>query len=122
MIDLTKIRDLIVSYRSQAEAPSLTLELRRYNEEMADYLGEVAEMVDRAQARELERRDDLDIRRAAKSVIDQHGNDASGYALSRSQQLFADGDAEGAAAWRLILKAIVELQQERRPDEASPKR
>lgn len=49
MIDSSKLRDLIASYRSLAKAPSLTVELRRYNEEMADYLEAVANKIDCAQ-------------------------------------------------------------------------
>ena len=49
MVDSAKLRDLIASYRSQARAPSLTVELKRYNEEMADYLEAVADTVDGAQ-------------------------------------------------------------------------
>ncbi len=46
MIDSSKLRDLVASYRSQAKAPSLTVELRRYNEEMAEYLEAVANKID----------------------------------------------------------------------------
>jgi hypothetical protein len=49
VVDSAKLRDLIASYRSQARAPSLTVELKRYNEEMADYLEAVADTVDGAQ-------------------------------------------------------------------------
>jgi hypothetical protein len=38
--------------------------------------------------------------------------------MKRSEQLFDDGDREGAATRRLILKAIVELQRPRQNDEA----
>jgi hypothetical protein len=40
---------LIASYRSRAKAPSSTVELRRYNEDMADYLEAVANKIDRTQ-------------------------------------------------------------------------
>ncbi len=49
MIDSSRLRDLIASYRSQAKAPLLSVELRRYNEEMADYLEAVANKIDCAQ-------------------------------------------------------------------------
>jgi len=49
VIDSSRLRDLIASYRSQAKAPLLSVELRRYNEEMADYLEAVANTVDCAQ-------------------------------------------------------------------------
>jgi hypothetical protein len=61
--------------------------------------------------------DEQDIYRAAKLVIDQHGDDAADFAMKHSQQLFDAGDREGAATWQLILEAIVELQRERAPDE-----
>jgi hypothetical protein len=48
VVDSSKLRDLIASYRSQAKAPSLTIELKRYNEEMADYLEVVANKIDSA--------------------------------------------------------------------------
>lgn len=44
--------------------------------------------------------DDRDIYRAAKLVIDQHGGDAADFAMKRSEQLFDNDDAEGAATWR----------------------
>jgi hypothetical protein len=42
-----------------------------------------------------------DINRAAELMIDQHGDDAGDFALKRSEQLFDEGDAEGAATSRL---------------------
>jgi hypothetical protein len=61
---------------------------------------------------------DLDIFRAAKLVIDNHGEDAALFAAARTAVLAGEGDAEGAAIWRQITAAIEELQRERRPDEA----
>ena len=61
---------------------------------------------------------DLDIYRAAKLLIDQHGADAALNAAGRADQLLEDGDIEGAAVWRAIVGAIEELQRERGPDEA----
>jgi hypothetical protein len=49
VIDSSKLRDLIAAYRSQAKAPSLAVELKNYNEEMADYLEAVANKIDCAQ-------------------------------------------------------------------------
>ena len=62
--------------------------------------------------------DAIDIYRAAKLVIDRHGEEASLYAAARSAVLAGEGDAEGAAVWRQITAAIEELQRARRPDEA----
>jgi hypothetical protein len=62
--------------------------------------------------------DALDIFRAAKLVIDNHGEDASLYAAARTAVLAGEGDAEGAAIWRRITVAVEELQRERRPGEA----
>jgi len=62
--------------------------------------------------------DALDIFRAAKLVIDNHGEDASLYAAARTAVLAGEGDAEGAAIWRQIAAAVEELQRKRRPGEA----
>ncbi len=40
---------------------------------------------------------DLDIYRAAKLVLDQHGQDAGSRAAERADELLGHGDAEGAA-------------------------
>jgi hypothetical protein len=62
--------------------------------------------------------DDPDIYRAAKLVIDQHGDQAGDFAASRADQLLDDGDTEGSAVWRRILEAIEELQRGRREGQA----
>jgi hypothetical protein len=62
--------------------------------------------------------DDPDIYRAAKMLIDQHGEAAGDFAARRADGLMEEGDADGAIVWRRILEAIVELQRERREDEA----
>src|SRR5215469_11870851 len=61
---------------------------------------------------------DLDIYRAAKLVIDRHGEEAALYAAARTAVLAGEGDLEGAAVWRQITAAVEELQRERRPGEA----
>jgi hypothetical protein len=62
--------------------------------------------------------DDPDIFRAAKLVIDQRGEDAAGFAAGHADELLLEeGDVEGASLWRTILRAIEELQKERRKDE-----
>jgi hypothetical protein len=55
--------------------------------------------------------DDPDIFRAAKLLIDQHGDDASLRAAERADELLAEADVEGSAVWRRILAAIDELQR-----------
>ena len=53
--------------------------------------------------------DDLDIFRAAKLVIDQHGAEATLHAAGRADGLLEDGDIEGAIVWRQIAAAVEEL-------------
>jgi hypothetical protein len=62
--------------------------------------------------------DIIDIYRAAKLVIDRHGEEAPLYAAARVAVLAGEGDVEGAEVWRQITAAVEELQRERRPDEA----
>jgi hypothetical protein len=61
---------------------------------------------------------DPDIYRAAKLMIDQHGENALLRAAERADQLLEAGDMIGAAAWRRIVKAIEELGRRRREGEA----
>ena len=62
--------------------------------------------------------DDLDIYRAAKLVIDRHGEDAVLFAEARAVVLAGEGDVEGGAIWLPIKAAVEDLQRMRRPDEA----
>ena len=59
-----------------------------------------------------------DIYRAAKLVIEQHGEEAGDFATGRAVDLLNDGDTDGAMVWRRILEAVVELQRTRQPGEA----
>jgi len=61
---------------------------------------------------------DPDIFRAAKLLIDRHGENATLRAAERADQLLEAGDMIGAATWRRILKAIEELR--RGPREGEP--
>ncbi len=61
--------------------------------------------------------DDPDIFRAAKLMIDQHGEDAAIRAAQRADELLEEGDLDGATVWRRILEAIEELQRGRRDGE-----
>ena len=60
----------------------------------------------------------LDVYRATKLLIEQHGGGAVLHAVGRADFLVEEGDFEGAAVWRTILGAIKELQRAREPDEA----
>jgi hypothetical protein len=62
---------------------------------------------------------DLDIYRAAKLLIDQHGDDAPIRVAERSDELLGKGDTEGAAIWRAIMAAIEELQRDRAPEKVN---
>jgi hypothetical protein len=62
--------------------------------------------------------DDPDIFRAAKLMIDQHGEEASSRAAWRVNDLWEAGDSYGAAIWRQIVTAIQELRRSRREGEA----
>jgi hypothetical protein len=61
--------------------------------------------------------DDPDIFRAAKLLIDQHGNDAPIRAAQRADELLEEGDVDGAVVWRRIIEAIDELKRGRREGE-----
>jgi hypothetical protein len=56
---------------------------------------------------------DLDIYRAAKLLVDQHGEDAPLQAAERADELLEAGDFEGAAIWQTIVGAIEELRRGR---------
>jgi hypothetical protein len=60
---------------------------------------------------------DPDIFRAAKLLIEQHGDDAATRASLRADELLAERDAEASAVWRRIFEAIEELQRGRRDGE-----
>ncbi len=53
--------------------------------------------------------DDLDIYRAARVLINQHGDEAPLHAAMRAEDLLDKGDLDGCAVWRCILRAIYEL-------------
>ncbi len=57
--------------------------------------------------------DDLDIDRSAKLLIDQHGEDASGFAAKQADKQAEVGDLDGQAVWLRVLRAIEELQRTR---------
>lgn len=49
---------------------------------------------------------DIDIYRAAKLYIDQHGDDAALQAAMQADALLEKGDVEGSKTWRKIIEAI----------------
>ena len=61
--------------------------------------------------------DDSDIFRAAKLLIDQHGEDADIRAAGRTDGLLDDGNIEGSAVWRRIIEVIDDLQRGMRDGE-----
>ena len=50
----------------------------------------------------------MDIWRAAKLLVDQHGADAPIKAAQRADELLAGGDMEGRSVWLRILEAVNE--------------
>ena len=63
--------------------------------------------------------DEIDIFRAAKLMVFQHGDDAPIHTAMRADDLLERGDMEGAAAWRRILRAVDELLVRERPTDAT---
>ena len=53
--------------------------------------------------------DDIDIYRAAKVMLDRHGEDAPIHAATRADAMMDRGDMEGRAAWLRIKAAVEEL-------------
>jgi len=60
---------------------------------------------------------DPDIFRAAKLLINQHGDDVPIRAAQRADVLLDQGDVDGALVLRRILGAIDELRRDRRDGE-----
>ncbi|MBP0447335.1 hypothetical protein J8J14_21435 [Roseomonas sp. SSH11] len=60
----------------------------------------------------------IDSYRAAKMLVDKHGEGAKAFAGRRLQELMEAGDEAGAAAWADILFAIGEMRRGPRPGEA----
>ena len=53
---------------------------------------------------------DIDLWRAAKLLVDRHGEEASIEAAKRADDMLEQGDMEGKAVWLRILEAVKELQ------------
>lgn len=56
--------------------------------------------------------EEIDIWRTAKILIDAHGEGAALEAAQRADHAIEDGNPEAESAWKRILKAITELQQQ----------
>ena len=52
----------------------------------------------------------MDVPRAAKLLIDHHGEEALIHAATRADQLLHAGDLDGAAVWRRIIRTIKKRQ------------
>jgi hypothetical protein len=58
-------------------------------------------------------RDDSGVRRAAMLLIDELGEDAAEYAVTRAMVLQRQGDEIGASTWRRVAPVIKELQRKK---------
>ncbi len=62
--------------------------------------------------------DDIDIYRAAKLLVDKHGDEAAITATKRATELLDAGDVDGYAVWKRVLDAVKELLTDEPPDDA----
>ena len=53
--------------------------------------------------------EEIDLYRAAKVVMDQHGDEAAIYAAMRADEFIEKGDIIAASMWKLIVAKIEEL-------------
>ncbi len=58
--------------------------------------------------------------RARKLLIDQHGEDAPIFAAQQADKCLEAGDLDGKAVWMRVIRAIVELQEQRTPAAGRP--
>jgi len=54
--------------------------------------------------------EEIDIWRTAKILMDAHGEDASLAAAMRSDWCLEDGNLDGVAVWKRVMRAIEQLQ------------
>ncbi len=54
--------------------------------------------------------DDIDIYRAAKLLIEKHGDEAAITATKRATEALDAGDVDGYAVWKRVLQAIEQLE------------
>ena len=60
-------------------------------------------------------RGETGVRRAAMAVIDEFGESAADYAVTRAIVLQRQGDDVGASAWRRVAPVIEEMQRKKAP-------
>ena len=53
---------------------------------------------------------DIDIWRSARVLVKQHGEDAPIEAAMKADAMLEEGDLDGYATWKRILRAVEELQ------------
>lgn len=54
--------------------------------------------------------EDWELWACANKLIEQHGEDAAIHAALRADALFDEGELDGAATWRAIVRRINQLQ------------
>ncbi len=54
--------------------------------------------------------DDIDMCRAAKLLIEKHGDEAATIAIKRATEMLDAGDVDGHAVWKRTLQAIEQLE------------
>ena len=59
--------------------------------------------------------DDLDIWRSAKLLVDEHGDTAAIHAAMRADAMLDEGDMDGYAAWKRVVRAVRVLLDRRSP-------
>ena len=60
----------------------------------------------------------IGIHRAANLLIERYGEDASTHAVVSANAMMEKGDLDGYAVWKLIMKAVDELEAKERPGSA----
>ncbi len=61
---------------------------------------------------------DIDIYRSANLLIERYGEDASIHAAMSADAMMEKGDLDGYAVWKLIMRAVDELEAKERPGSA----
>ena len=59
--------------------------------------------------------DDIDIYRAANEFIKRYGKDAGVHACMKADEMLDRGSMEGRSVWLRVIRAIDELQSDKRP-------
>ena len=57
--------------------------------------------------------DEIGVRRVAKLVLDQLGENAAAYAVTRAMVLQKQGDEIGASEWRRVAPVIEDMQRKK---------